>query len=199
MSMGDEYFEQMFANSDDPWAMRKRWYERRKRALLLACLPREHYPAIFEPGCANGETSLVLAPRCDYLLCCDTAPAAVQLTRGRLADINHAQVRQWRLPQDWPNERFDLIVLNELCYYLDPTDLDQLIERAGQSLKPSGHLLACHWLAPIDGCSFDGAAVHRRLDEGLGLCSVLRHEEPDFILQVWSRDGVSVAQQEGLR
>jgi hypothetical protein len=33
------YFEAMFAKSDDPWKFKSRWYERRKRALTLACLP----------------------------------------------------------------------------------------------------------------------------------------------------------------
>ena len=33
----------MFAKSDDSWKFRSRWYERRKRALTLACLPFGRY------------------------------------------------------------------------------------------------------------------------------------------------------------
>ena len=36
-------FDAMFAKSDDPWKFRSRWYERRKRALTLACLPFGRY------------------------------------------------------------------------------------------------------------------------------------------------------------
>ncbi|NYS43147.1 SAM-dependent methyltransferase, partial [Pseudomonas syringae pv. actinidiae] len=70
MSVADSYFDELFRNNDDPWAFKKRWYERRKRALTLAALPRERYRAIFEPGCANGELSADLAERCDTLVCC---------------------------------------------------------------------------------------------------------------------------------
>jgi hypothetical protein len=38
-----EYFESLFEGSDDPWQFRTRWYEARKRALRLACLPAAHY------------------------------------------------------------------------------------------------------------------------------------------------------------
>jgi len=41
-------------------------------------------------------------------------------------------------------------------------------------------------------------AVHADLSS-LGLTRLLRHEEDDFLLQVWSRDGRSVAEREGIR
>lgn len=189
----------MFQGSDDPWAMHRRWYEQRKRALLLACLPRAHYPSIFEPGCANGATSAVLAARCDRLLCCDTAERAVALTRQQLADSPHVQVEQWRLPAQWPAQRFDLIVLNELCYYLDQGELSTLIRACRQSLTLDGQLLACHWRAPIEGCTLDGEAVHQKLTDELGMASLLQHREKDFVLDLWSRDPLSVAEHEGLR
>ena len=53
MSVADSYFDELFQGNDDPWAFKQRWYERRKRALTLAALPRERYASVFEPGCAN--------------------------------------------------------------------------------------------------------------------------------------------------
>jgi len=41
-------------------------------------------------------------------------------------------------------------------------------------------------------------AVHAAL-AALGLTRIARHEEDDFLLQVWSRNGRSVAEHEGLR
>lgn len=198
-SVGGQYFEQMFAENDDPWAMRHRWYERRKRALLLACLPREHYSAIFEPGCANGETSLALAGRCDSLLSFDLNARAVELTRQQLADVPYAQVRQGILPGDWPSESFDLIVLNELGYYLNTADLSQLIDQALKSLKPGGQLVACHWREEIEGCPLTAEQVHAQLDQQLQMHKLVEHVEPDFYLTLWARDAASVAQVEGLR
>lgn len=199
MSVATPYFDQLFAGNDDPWAFRQRWYERRKRALTLAVLTRPHYVSIFEPGCANGELSAELAPRCDRLLCCDTASAAVALAEKRLLGFAHAQVQQSRLPQQWPAGPFDLIVLSELCYYLDIDDLNTLIDRALASLVDDGQLLACHWRPAIEGCPQTAEEVHALLQKRLDMPHLARHHETDFLLDLWGRDGASVATREGLR
>ena len=199
MSVATPYFDRLFAGNDDPWAFRQRWYERRKRALTLALLTRPRYASIFEPGCANGELSAELAPRCDRLLCCDTAAAAVSLARKRLLGFPHAQVRQSRLPEQWPEGQFDLIVLSELCYYLDADDLGRLITRALSALSADGQVLACHWRAPIEGCPQTTEQVHALLGQRLGMTRLAGHHDPDFLLDLWSRDGTSVAHLEGLR
>ncbi|OPA86327.1 SAM-dependent methyltransferase [Pseudomonas fluorescens] len=199
MSVATPYFDQLFAGNDDPWAFRQRWYERRKRALTLAVLTRPRYASVFEPGCANGELSAELAPRCDRLLCCDTATAAVALAQTRLLGFAHAQVQHSRLPEQWPAGPFDLIVLSELCYYLDADDLTLLIDRALASLTADGQLLACHWRPPIEGCPQTAEQVHALLQQRLGMTPVAQHHESDFLLDLWSRDATSVARHEGLR
>lgn len=196
MSVADDYFDELFRDTDDPWAFRERWYERRKRALTLAALPRERYRSIFEPGCANGELSAELVQRCDRFLGCDTSSRAVSLARERLGASAHATVMQGRLPDDWPDGPFDLIVFSELGYYLDEQDLQRLILRALASLSDDGQLLACHWRPSIAGCPLDAERVHKILGEQLPLQRICTHREPDFLLEVFSRDGTSVAQKE---
>lgn len=199
MSVATPYFDQLFAGNDDPWAFRQRWYEQRKRALTLAVLTRPHYTSIFEPGCANGELSAELAARCDRLVCCDTAAAAVALAQTRLMGFAHAQVHQSRLPQEWPSGQFELIVLSELCYYLDADDLQRLIDCALNALTDNGQLLACHWRPRIDGCPQTAEQVHELLAQRLGMPHLVQHHDSDFLLDLWSRDGTSVATHEGLR
>ncbi|NCE83412.1 SAM-dependent methyltransferase [Pseudomonas sp. Q1] len=199
MSVATPYFDQLFAGNDDPWAFRQRWYEQRKRALTLAVLTRAHYTSIFEPGCANGELSAELATRCDQLVCCDTAATAVGLAKTRLSAFPHAQVQQRRLPEQWPTGQFELIVLSELGYYLDAADLRRLIDFALASLAPNGQLLACHWRPLIEGCPQTAEQVHALLQQRLGMHPVVQHHEEDFLLDLWSRDGTSVASHEGLR
>lgn len=199
MSVEDRYFDGLFAGNDDPWAFRQRWYEQRKRAITVAALPRPHYQAIFEAGCANGELSAELASRCDRLLCCDTAVAAVNLAQIRLSLFDQAEVRQSRLPGDWPAEKFDLIVFSEIGYYLDGEDLTDMIRLASDSLTADGQLLACHWRPPIDDCPLNARQVHDLIHEHLGLPRLVLHQEADFILEVWSREPRSVAALEGLR
>ena len=123
MSVATAYFDQLFVDNDDPWAFRQRWYEQRKRALTLGLLTKPRYASIFEPGCANGELSAELAPRCARLLCCDTAAAAVSLAQARLQGFAHAQVEQRRLPAQWPGGKFELIAKEGVGHHphsLDP-------------------------------------------------------------------------------
>lgn len=199
MSVPTTFFDQLYQDSPDPWAFRERWYEQRKRALTLACLPRQQYRSTYELGCANGELSAGLALRTEQLLCCDASAKAVELARQRLRACQNTHVQQSRSPADWPMGSFDLIVLSEMGYYLDAADLRELIARTLNSLAPDGHFLACHWRPAIEGCALTGDQVHSMLDELLGLERLTHHSEDDFVLDVWGRDPGSVASQEGLR
>ena len=190
------YFDALFAESSDPWKFASRWYEERKRALTLACLPQARYASAYEPGCANGELSAALATRCDRLLVTDGSERAVELARQRLAAWPQVEVRQAWVPDQWPEERFELIVLSEFLYYLAPDALDTLINRVRHSLAPGGCVLACHWRPRIGDCALDGDAVHQRLDGQLGLPKLSALLEPDFRMDVWS-DAASVASREG--
>jgi SAM-dependent methyltransferase len=191
------YFDQLFRESDDPWGFRSRWYEERKRALTLACLPASRYTCGYEPGCANGELSARLAERCERLLVSDLSARAVDLARTRLAALAHVEVVQAQLPAGWPAGGFDLIAISELGYFLDVPSLDAMAAKARESLLPGGTVLACHWRRAIAGCALDGDAVHERLALGLGLPAVCEVREADFVLHVWSSDPRSVAEREG--
>ena len=195
------YFDSLFRRDADPWQFKSRWYESRKRALTLACLPQLRYASGYEPGCANGELSAALAARCDRLLVSDGSPVAVALAKARLEAYPDVEVRQAWLPLQWPHETFDLIVLSEFGFYLGAGDLEALGCKATASLRPGGTVLACHWRRPIEGCEFSGDEVHQRLWSAMArstaltpVCQVL---EPDMRLDVWSGDARSVAEREG--
>ena len=192
------YFDSLYEACDDPWGFRNRWYERRKRQLTMALLPRERYRRAFEPGCANGELAAQLATRCDSLLAADLNETAVRLAGERLAALPHVRVERAGVPQDWPHGSFDLIVISELAYYLGAPELEQLAECIKTALTPDGTLLACHWRRPFDAARQSAACVHALLDARCGLARLARHEDADVLLDVWSHDPRSVAQQEGL-
>ncbi len=63
MSAVQQYFGAIYRD-DDPFGYRERWYEARKRDLLLASLPRARFAHAWELGCSNGELTAALAPRC---------------------------------------------------------------------------------------------------------------------------------------
>ncbi|QMU76703.1 methyltransferase domain-containing protein [Streptacidiphilus sp. PB12-B1b] len=204
----EDYFTRMYRDADDPWQLGNRWYEQRKYALTVAALPRERYRSGFEPACSAGVLSGLLADRCDRLLSCDRSPRAVAAARARLAGRGQVRVEQRLLPEQWPDERFDLVVLSEFLYYLGPDGLRDVLGRAVASLEPGGSLVAVHWRPPVAEHSQTGDAVHRAVRGTPGLVRIASHAEPDFLLDVLVRSapdgpvdpaGLSVAAAEGLR
>jgi SAM-dependent methyltransferase len=198
MTTAPEHFDALFASSDDPWQFRSRWYEQRKRALTLAMLTCPRYGRAFEPGCANGELTAALAPRCDELLAWDLSERAVALARQRLRAHAHVTVAQGAVPGDWPPGRFDLVVVSEMAYYLPLAAQQTLARRAAESLEPHGVLLACHWRRPLADGNLEGAPLHAVLQAASGLAGIAHYHDDDMVLDAWSHDARSVADREGL-
>jgi SAM-dependent methyltransferase len=190
------YFDELYEHSDDPWLLRERWYERRKRALTLAALPDPRYRRAYEPGCATGELSAELASRCDALLAADLNADAVALARRRVAHLGNVTIEQRAIPDDWPDGQFDLIVISELAYYLDETQLARLAARLTQSLAPGGTVVACHWRQPIEGWPHSGDFVHAELRTMLPFTRLSHYQDEDLLLDVWSSNPASVHRRE---
>ncbi|WP_312238957.1 class I SAM-dependent methyltransferase [Stenotrophomonas sp.] len=190
------YFDALYQN-EDPFAYRTRWYEARKRALTLASLPHAHYLRAWELGCSNGVLTAALAPRCAQLLATDISEEAVVAARRTLAGQPHVTVERAQHPQAWPDGRFDLIVVSEVGYYLDASDMQAMAARLVGSLDPQGVLVACHWRPSFAQARCSTDFVHAQLDALLP--RVFSWSDADMVLQGWSRDLRSVAQREGLR
>ncbi|NAZ87550.1 PIG-L family deacetylase [Kineococcus indalonis] len=202
-SLPASFFEEFYAeHGEDPWGFEDRWYERRKRALTLASLPRERFRSALEVGCSGGVFTAELAPRCGQLLALDAAASAVQRARGRVRAAGFAErvdTRVGTVPRDWPGGVFDLVVLSEVAYYCGPRDLAELVARAAGSLAHDGVLVACHWRHLVRGYPLTGDEVHRVLRAEPGLQVLAAHEEEDFLLDVLvPAPAVSVARAGGL-
>jgi SAM-dependent methyltransferase len=201
VTLGAGYFNAMYETANDPWGFEDRWYERRKYAISLAMLPAERYRSAFEPGCSIGVFSSLLARRCDALLSCDVAATAVQAAAKRTEGLPHVQVERRDMPGQWPPGRFDLIVLSEILYYFGDHDLQQVVTNAVAALQPGGTLLAVHWRHPVADYPRSGDDAHRVLAAQPGLARLVRHQEPDFLAEVYlgtHGPPVSVAQAAGL-
>lgn len=187
-----------YQQSSDPWGFRTRWYERRKREIVIASLPRPSFESCWELGCSNGELTAALAPRCAELIATDGNERAVAEARTRLAEFPHVTVEHQIHPGDWPAGSFDLIIFSELGYNFSEATLRPMAARLKTSLRADGVLLACHWRYPIEGCDLTGDQAHRILAEVLSFPRLVSHTEADFILEIWSTDGRSVAAREGM-
>lgn len=177
-----EYFEAIHAGSPDPFGLTESWYEQRKRAISLAMLSAPRYQRAFEPGCSMGAFTAGLAQRCDEVIAFDRAGSAIGRAAAYLRSLGHENVRLAvaRVPGDWPEGAFDLVVLGEVGYYLSPEELTVTLERAASSLAPGGQLLAVHWRPPIENCALTGDDVHELLLAAPGLALLARHVEERF-------------------
>ena len=177
-------FDAVHTGNDDPWQYTTSWYEHRKRTLTLAALPGLNYAAGLEIGCSIGTLSVELARRCTSFLAVDASSAALAHAARRLEHLPAARTRHLTVPQDWPDGRFDLIVVSEVGYYLAPGELAGLFERVEAALLPGGTLALCHWRHPISGWELDGDAVHAAARRQLGWADAGLYRERDFILEV---------------
>lgn len=191
-------FEAFHARHDDPWGLDTRWYERRKRALLLAALPRERFADALELGCASGATTRLLAERAASVVAVDASETALARARDRGVPPGVRYLRQ-ELPEEWPDGRFDLIVLSELGYYWSPDRLAVAADRIDASATADAVLVLCHWRPVIDDAAQTGDEVHAAFAARPGWRTLARHAEDDFLLDVLVRENAaSVAAAEGL-
>lgn len=149
-SLDGAYFEALYSRSADPWNFRTSPYERDKYAATLAILPRPRYGAVLEVGCSIGVLTRRLAERCDRLLALDASPLALAEARRANADLAHVDFAEAVLPRDFPEERFDLIVLSEVLYYFSERDLAAVADLCRGALAPDGQMVLCHWLGETD-------------------------------------------------
>jgi len=192
VSLGADYFAEVYGRHDDPWRLESRWYERRKRAITIASLPEERYRSALEVGCSIGVLSGDLAERCDDLLAIDVSASAI--ARARQRQLAGVRFEVADAASDFPSGRYDLIVLSEVGYYLSPADFRTLLEDTSAHLTEGGTLVACHWRHAVADYPQGGDEVHAAIE----LPRLVHHVEDDFVLDVYSLDARSVAVREGL-
>lgn len=148
-SIGRDFFDGVYAADPDPWRFASSEYEREKYAASLAALPARRFTAALEVGCSIGVLTGALAQRCDSLLALDVAAAALARAREN-CPAAHVTFAERRAPEEWPEGRFDLIVLSEVLYYLDAPDIARVAALSRAALLPGGSVLLVHYLGETD-------------------------------------------------
>jgi SAM-dependent methyltransferase len=186
-SVSHAWFAQLYRDKPDPWDLATKWHDRRKYAVTVASLPRPRYRSCYEPGCSIGELTKLLADRCDRVLAVDFVEDAVAQARDAVRELSHVRVELATLPDDLPNEQYDLIVVSELLYYLSHDDMQQLLDGLVERLEPDGDLVAVHYRNYVEGGVYDGFNVHGAVVERTDLMRLAHHEDAAFILDVLRR------------
>jgi SAM-dependent methyltransferase len=155
-----DYFDDVYRASDDPWKFASSPYEREKYATTLAALTRLRYERAFEIGGSIGVFTAQLAPRCGHLLSVDVSEAALSQARLRCANLPQVEIKKMQIPNEFPEGRFDLILVSEVGYYLAPPDLARAADQMLAALPPGGQLLLVHWTPVVHDYPQTGDEVH---------------------------------------
>lgn len=184
MRVEPAFFERTYAAVGDPWDLARSPYEQRRYDLTIAALRRGRYDCAVEPACAVGALTARLATRARRVIAFDGSPTVVAMARERLAGTSNVEIRCAELPDHWPTEPADLVVLSELGYYFDAPTWRALVQRAVDGAVPGAEVVAVHWRGDSADHLRHGDEVHDDLRAVLGppLGSWL---EPDFRIDTW--------------
>lgn len=184
-----EYFCRLYQESEDPWNYESSDYEAEKYKASLQALPRDRYQNAFEIGCSIGVFTAKLAPKCRSLLSVDLSASALERANQRCRGFPHVHFKLLSVPEEYPVDVFDLTVLSEIGYYLEPENLTRLGDQITSHAALHGHLLLVHWLAPVLDYPLRGNDVHEHFLSRSGWRSLLQFRADLYRLDVLERDG----------
>ena len=159
-SVPSSFFDETFRQSSDPWRYTSSFYETSKFRTTIKCLPKVQFKNAFEIGCAIGVLTQKLAKKCDRLLSVDYSEVGLEEARKRCADFPQVRFEQMQIPQQFPTEKFDLILFSEVGQYLTMPDLLTTKQKIIDQLLPGGYLLMVHFRYPVESFLLNGDIVH---------------------------------------
>lgn len=187
-SLGQAYFDALYAAKSDPWDFAASAYEDEKYSATIAALGSERAGLALEVGCSIGVLTQRLAAHCTRLVAVDFSEAALAQARSRCADLPNVDVRRAHMPHDMPESAFDLLVLSEVAYYWGSADLALMAAMIDRHLVKGGRILSVHWLGETNYPKTADQAVEE-LERNLGTKFLAergdRHAE--FRLDLWRR------------
>jgi SAM-dependent methyltransferase len=164
-SLTADFFDRLYQADPDPWRFETSDYEAAKYAATIAALPKARYASAFEIGGSIGVLTEKLAHRCDTLLSVDVSDLAQARAMQRCQHLPQVHFALMNVPQEYPPDRFDLVLLSEVGYYWGWADLHKAQQQIYQSLQPGGHLLLVHWLHDAPGYPLRGDDVHNAFQD----------------------------------
>jgi predicted TPR repeat methyltransferase len=183
--LGREYFEELYAKSEDPWSFETSEYERSKYERTIYVLGGRRFHRALEAGASIGVFTRMLADRCDELLAVDVSERAVAAASERLSGQGHVRVERRTLPEEMPAGPFDLIVASEVLYYFPGEEMLAVLRGFERELAPGGALLAVHWRRETKTYPLQGDQVHELLAQNTRLQNEETIVEPDYRLDLF--------------
>jgi SAM-dependent methyltransferase len=160
-------FDHLYAARNDPFGaeLPQYRYQQRKYNSLLSMLPQRPYRNVLDVGCGLGTFTRKLAPFAEHILGTDISAEAIGQARRLSAEHpNIAYSQQDVLDNSYQEASFDLIVLADTLYYIEPlTDvgLKSIAGNLSTKLAPGGLLLLVnHYFFGVDLPSRGTREIH---------------------------------------
>ena len=190
-SLPPSYFDDVYRANPDPWGFEYKPYEIAKYDATLAALPRPRYRSAFEIGCSIGVLTARLAERCEHLLAVDGSSLPLARARERCRTLTQVEIAHRVIPEQFPDGTFDLILLSEVGYYWEPSELARAQTRILERLVPGGHLEMIHWTPWVHDYPLTGDEVHESFlalaSEGGPLRHLSGRREEKYRLDLFER------------
>jgi trans-aconitate methyltransferase len=180
-------FEERYRADPDPWNYLASEYERQKYAATLAACGRGPFETALELGGSIGVFSALLAPRCKRLLTIDVSPTAVRSARSRLAGFPQVTAIVGSIPDDIPDQPYDLVVASEILYYLSDTHLNGTLALLARNMVAGASLVAVHWRPGGPERPRDAEQAHAALRALPSLSRVRCDGTEQYLLEVFRR------------
>ncbi len=142
-------FDELFAQSADPWEYDAAPYEQVRFARTIAALGDRHFRRGLEVACAAGVLTERIAPLCKELVAVDASREAIAHARRRLQRWDNIDIRLARMPDDMPEGRFDLIMLSDMLYYLGLRGLMEFVLATIDRTLPDAMIVLVDYLGPM--------------------------------------------------
>jgi len=188
-SLTPEYFKVVYDASEDPWNFETSEYEASKYEATISALPRQHYDKTLEIGCSIGVLTKLLAQKSRHLLATDISEKALDIAARRCVDMNNITFEQINFKNELPDEKYDLIMVSEVAYYLSSDDWELAIYDLYRRLKPDGNIVLVHWLPEVHDYPQTGDEVHNSFEKLVKdkLQNVYSARAETYRIDVWTK------------
>ncbi len=198
-AVGDRAAFEAAYEAGDPWAsadLSYRYQHRKYETLLSLLPPGRRFASALDLGSGVGHMSRMVLGRADSVLGLDVAQGAVDAAGAVPAPgLRFERADVLDLPQSF-DRQFDLVVLADTLYYLQPMDdalLKRLALRVSGLLAPGGLcLLANHFFTGADQDSRLSRRIHRAFAWSPGFDVVSEHRRPFYLVTLLSLNSAMI-------
>jgi 2-polyprenyl-3-methyl-5-hydroxy-6-metoxy-1,4-benzoquinol methylase len=173
------HFKRLYQANPDPWGFQSSPYEQAKYRTTVDALDARRFASGLEVGCSIGVLTQKLAPSCARLLGIDLIEDPLIAARSRCAEQSWVRFARMRVPAEWPADRFDLIVLSEVLYFLSAGDIGQCARHVINTLLPGGLVVLVNWSGTGDDPSSGDLAPERFIAAIDGVLRVFKQQRHD--------------------